>query len=623
MKKRLFQTSLLLIVLGLILVSPSVEVFGADYSSASNYDRTYTFDVQYGYYRISHKLYVSVPPSLYDYYRDRSHSMRGDGDYSKFVTPEVFKSVAESIRNVTSDVPYGDEQFADAVLTLVHQLSYVKSNLKYPVENIIENSGDCDVLSLLAASIMKAGGLDVVLLYYKGMSPSHMNVGVYLPYNPVYRTWWMNPGSFEYGNKTYWMAECTSLAEWRVGDQPDVLAGAIAEVIPLENYEKSSPAQVSSSLDSPLNPSSISVSVSPENFTAGESWRTLNISGSILPAYSEKSVVVYVSQDGSSRYPFRTVSTDEFGNYLLTWNFTSTGTYHIRTSLDGFSNYTASDSEELTVFMDFSQSPSGDQMLSYYGGSANAVSTLYGISASQPGKKFLQSNLTGTTVLLSGEFIVLGNGENATTPKKEETITVPRLHVYSMPRTRGFIAIWENEQITVGNEQTTNNLGFTLNQTSGNNYTASVKVLSDNDLSRITGQIDGNNATFVNASNTKENTWYRVATKITGEEIVTELFDENGTLLRNLSVKKSAVSSNESGVLMTYDKSAVIAFKNLKAETLDQPAPPVDNSQAMPGNKFEPFVPYIGLVVLLAVAVVMIAYFKGTKKLKATQKTGS
>ena len=172
----------------------------------------------------------------------------------RFVTPGAFKSIAESIQNVTRDMPNSDEQFANAVLMLVRQVSYVRSDVKYPVEALVDNSGDCDVLSLLAASIMKAGGLDVVLLYYKGLSPSHMNVGVYLPYKPVYRTWWMAPTGFEYDNKTYWMAECTPRGEWKVGDRPELLTNAEPQIISLENCEKSSPAHVSSSLDSSLDP---------------------------------------------------------------------------------------------------------------------------------------------------------------------------------------------------------------------------------------------------------------------------------------------------------------------------------------------------------------------------------
>ena len=630
MKKRLFQTSLLLIILGLMLISPLIEVLGAEYSSASKYDRTYTFDAQYGYYPFSHRLYTSMPPSLHDYYNSKSHFMRGDGDYSKFVTPSVFKSIAENIQNVTGNLPYSDEQFANAVLMLVRQIAYVKSDVKYPAEAIIDNSGDCDVLSLLAASIMKAGGLDVVLLYYKGVSPSHINVGVYLPYTPVYRTWWMTPAGFEYNNKTYWMAECTSLGEWKVGDQPDLLTGAKPQIVSLENCEESSPTRISSSLDSPLVPSAISIALSSENASAEESWRTFTISGSISPAYSEKDVVMYVSRDGSSYNTFRTVSTDEFGNYSFTWNCTSAGTYYIRTSLSGFSNYAGSDSETLTVFKGFYQPLIASETRDYYWGAgldgafarANA-SPLYRISANQRGKEFLQSNLTGTGVLLSGEFIILSNGQNTTISESEKTTTIPEgWQTIIVPGRRGRITIWRNEQ-TIVSEQTTNQFGFTLQHNGGNNYTASVKVLNDDDSARLTKQLDGNNTAFMNASmSTRENTWYKVAARISEDEITAELYDENDTLLQNIALQDSAMSISESGILMTYDTDVVIAFKNLKAETLDQPTPPIDDNQT-PTDELESLAPFIGLTILLAVAVAAIAYVKERKRVTLTQMASS
>ena len=73
----------------------------------------------------------------------------------------------------------------------------------------VDNYGDCVGLSILAASIMEAGGLDVVLIHYTGINPQHMNVGVYLPYTPAYHTTLTTPTSFTYDNKTYWTAEAT------------------------------------------------------------------------------------------------------------------------------------------------------------------------------------------------------------------------------------------------------------------------------------------------------------------------------------------------------------------------------------------------------------------------------
>jgi len=599
------QKTIILIVSVLLLV-----FIIPNYSFASNndrnYDRTYTFYIQNGYYRFSHTLYISVPPSLHDYYRSKTHSLNRDSDYSKFVTPNAVRPITESIQNATRNKPYSDEQFANAVLTLVHQVSYVKSNIKYPAETIVDNSGDCDVLSLLAASIMKAGGLDVVLLYYKELSPSHMNVGVYLPYTPVYRTWWMTPTGYEYNGKKYWMAECTPRGGWKVGDRPELLAGAKPQIISLENCEKSSPAHVSSSLDSPLIPSSISITLSPENSSIGGGEPKLTVSGSISPRYPGESVVMYVSQDRSSCNTFRTVFTDDLGNYSLTWNFTSAGTYYIRTSWSGVSNYAGSDSETLTVFIGFPKSvvqfkgPYYDYVLGLAGAAAYELRVRQGV------KEFLSIRLSGTGVLLTGEFIILRSGQTTIISRSGQRISSWQ----TVTITTGVqpLRLPDNFNLTVNNQ-----FGFILRNNGGNNYTASVRGLDYHDISQIK-QLDGNGTAFMNASMViRENTWYSVVVRMSENEITAELYDMNGTLLESMATGDDAISISEFGILLANNTDKAIAFKNLKVETLDQPTGPVGGNH-IPVNGLELLAPYIGLTILLAVAFTTVVYVKKRKR---------
>ncbi len=229
---------LLSIILLMLFVTPT--------SMAVNYQKTNPFQVQYGV--SNQKLYVSATPSLYNYYSNMSHTVSNDSDYANFVTPQAVESIAENILNLTSKQANSNETFANAVLKLVHQIPYSVSDVKYPVETIVNNFGDCVATSLLAASIMKAGGLDVILIHYTGIDPGHMNVGVYLPDTPVYHTTGMAPTDFVYNNKTYWTAEATPALDWKVGDQSTQLANANPVIIPLNDTEQSSPAQVTSRL---------------------------------------------------------------------------------------------------------------------------------------------------------------------------------------------------------------------------------------------------------------------------------------------------------------------------------------------------------------------------------------
>ena len=170
-------------------------------SSTANYERIYNIQVSIGIFRFTHRLYVSVTPSLYEFYRSQNHRLTGYIAYQKFVTPEVVKPIAESIWHIIPNCSRSDELFANAVLTLFQQFRYAQSNVKYPIETIVNGSGDCDVFSVLAASIMKAGGLDVILLYYKDAEVRHMNVGVYLSHIPAQCGLWSPPTYYEYKEK--------------------------------------------------------------------------------------------------------------------------------------------------------------------------------------------------------------------------------------------------------------------------------------------------------------------------------------------------------------------------------------------------------------------------------------
>jgi hypothetical protein len=70
-----------------------------------------------------------------------------------------------------------------------------------------------------------------------------MNIGIHLS-SPPSSFVVDPPTSYEYNGKEYWVAECTPKAQWRVGDQPDSLAGEHPLIIPIDDCEKSSPAKI-------------------------------------------------------------------------------------------------------------------------------------------------------------------------------------------------------------------------------------------------------------------------------------------------------------------------------------------------------------------------------------------
>ena len=306
---------------------------------ADNYDYNYEL-LDHPGGSTNYRLTVSVTSSLYEYYRSKDHNIYSY-DFAKFVTPDPLKPVADDLWSIYSN----DEDFANGVLMIVHQIPYMESGpQKYPVETIVENEGDCDLFSFIAASIMKAGGLDVVLLLYQ--TQNHMNVGVYLSEEPndarstVYY--------YTHDGKRYYVAECTGddwRHGWRVGECPDLLQEASARIITLEDCEQSSPGQVSSSYGA-LDASSLSLAVSAR-FVIARSAVTM--SGSISPALSGKNVTLYVSSSGSSLSVLVTVVTDSDGRYSYTWRPSSAGIHSMRASWSGDTDYAGADSGICTL----------------------------------------------------------------------------------------------------------------------------------------------------------------------------------------------------------------------------------------------------------------------------------
>ncbi len=592
---------------GILLIGILLLVFVTPSSFADNYDKTFSFQVQFGL--LSQNLYVSVPPSLYDYYHAKTPKLADDREYATLVTPDAFKSIAESIRNLTRDKPRSDEEFANAVLMLVHQIPYAIGDVKYPVETLVENSGKCDTLSLLAASIMKVGGLDVVLLYFKEVH--HINVGVYLPYEPHGTWWWLPPTGYEFDGKRYWIAECTPAMEWKVGDVPPLLAGEQPWIISLENSEPSSPAQVSSKLGIPLNSSSISINLSSEPSDIGDNERRLIISGSISPGYANETVVVYLSQNGIAYNACRT-ETDYWGNYSFSWNITSTGTYYVRTSWSGNSVCAGADSEILTVFLGFPPSLIQFKGPDFYYTYGRAYIAAYELRVRQGVKDFLEVHLSGTGVLLTGEFIILKSGQIITIPRIGET----KESIEEIAIPNGFQPLRLPDDI----EQTTNNqFAFILQNSGGNNYTLNVRGLDDYDMAQI-NELSESRIAFMNAStNIEEDTWYKVTAKITEDEITANLHDENGALLESVAIAHDSIDINELVILIANNTDRAVAFKNLKVETLNNTVQPPEGGDGdeKTANNSELLSLYVDLSILLVATFVGVVYIKRRRQLRA------
>lgn len=306
--------------------------------SAQNYERQY-FLIKDG---STYRLTLSTTESLYEYYQQKNHHLT-QYNFATFVTPYSMALIAVDIKSLFSD----DEDFVNAVLTLVHQIPYeIIDEGRYPVETIVDNRGDCDLLSYVAASLLHSQDFDTVLFYYE--HESHMNVGVNLPSPPEdART---RVTYVDYGGTRYYMAECTGddwQNGWRVGECPTELEDAQVSVVALENHEQISPGQVSSSFGM-MESSAISLDISSGFLLEGS---TLTIKGQVTVPNANGVVTVYTVTANGLWVVIGEDELDSEGRYVLSWNPTASGQYRLRASWSGNDEYAGADSGIISVYV--------------------------------------------------------------------------------------------------------------------------------------------------------------------------------------------------------------------------------------------------------------------------------
>jgi hypothetical protein len=281
---------------------------------------------------VTYELNVAIPENLQEYYSEKSHQLTSSSGFPNFVTPYALQPIADRLWEIYDN----PEDFTNGVLMITHQITYVETTPpKYPVETMTDGQGDCDLFSFIAASILKAGGLDVVLLYYE--EQSHMNIGVHLPSTPENIR--DSPCYVTHDGERYYVAECTGgnwQEGWRVGECPPDLKQVSTEVVTLEDAEQVAPGQVSASFTS-MEPSALSLEVSPiisiEN-------SAIVIGGQLNPELANENITLYAKINTSLWAVIGTVATQPNGHFEYVWTPETAGSHAIRAGWSGNELYT-------------------------------------------------------------------------------------------------------------------------------------------------------------------------------------------------------------------------------------------------------------------------------------------
>jgi hypothetical protein len=324
MKSRTIETAILL---STMLILFSIVSLG----KAQDYTPSYQLLAQ-SEGNISYELNVAITENLHEYYEEKSHRLTSSSEFSKFVTPYALQPIADRLWEIYTE----EEDFTNGALMIVHQITYRETTSpKYPVETITDGQGDCDLFSSIAASIIAAGGLDVVLLYYE--EQSHMNIGVHLSSAPQDAR-----DSVHYVTQNgtrYYVAECTGgnwEEGWRVGECPEDLKQVSAEIVSLEDAEQIAPGQVSASFTA-MEASALSMEVSPIISLQNS---VIIIDGRLYPQIPNENITLYAKINSAEWRVIGTVITHSNGSFEYAWIAEAAGAHAIRAGWSGNELYT-------------------------------------------------------------------------------------------------------------------------------------------------------------------------------------------------------------------------------------------------------------------------------------------
>ena len=291
---------------------------------------------------LTYQLNVTIPFTLFQYYTYQNHALFSDADFPKYVTPFTLKPIADRLWQIYNNT----EDFTNGVLMLVHQITYEETDPgKYPVETLVAGKGDCDLFVYIAASILEAGGIHTVLLYYKDQL--HMELGVDIGYTPtdvrskVYQ--------IEFQNASYYIGECTGgkwREGWRIGECPTDYQNVTAQIISLQDIASSSFGQVSANLRE-LDSSTLSVGVSSTFMFEGYQ---LILSGQILPKVAGENVTLQANLNGGGWKNIGNVETQADGRFSYTWT-PPTGTVEVQASWIGNEEFNGASSSKNSLII--------------------------------------------------------------------------------------------------------------------------------------------------------------------------------------------------------------------------------------------------------------------------------
>jgi hypothetical protein len=174
---------------------------------------------------------VTLSSDLYQSYRDRPRISLDDwAVYATHPGNEwLTKGLADIIKRDAPKLGYSDYDTVACAAVFTQSIPYTKDAdtkaksdyPRFPIETVVDGSGDCEDHAFVMAAVSHALGYDTILLDY----PTHLAVGI--AGDPSIRGTY-----YEWRGKRFYFIETTSLG-WKLGELPQEFRGVAAKVIEL------------------------------------------------------------------------------------------------------------------------------------------------------------------------------------------------------------------------------------------------------------------------------------------------------------------------------------------------------------------------------------------------------
>lgn len=198
-------------------------------STSSNELITRSYHWYYKGTRYSWKL--TIPESLYDYYKDQSHDRsKSYADYAISSQDKPYlDAIIKKLKESGKEKGYSESDNVMNIIAFVQSFPYFKDSSstlyddypRYPIETLVDNGGDCEDTAILTAAFLKEMGYGVILVN----PPKHMAVGV--------KCKSCSGTYYTYQGEKYYYLETTG-NDFQIGEISNEYTNTQVKIIPLD-----------------------------------------------------------------------------------------------------------------------------------------------------------------------------------------------------------------------------------------------------------------------------------------------------------------------------------------------------------------------------------------------------